>query len=67
MYSTFPLPRQSLAIHCKPGVTAKDIGLRETRLQPLKNGPHVDALQSRWKLTQKEWKSQSVVMDTIRT
>src|SRR6476661_6581867 len=55
------------AIHCKPGVTANDIGLRETRLQPLKNVPHVDALQWRWKLTQKEWNSESVVIDAIRT
>jgi putative restriction endonuclease len=55
------------AIHCKPGVTAKDIGLRETSLQPLKNGPHVDALQWQWKLTQREWSNETVVIDTIRS
>jgi hypothetical protein len=48
-------------IKCKPGIAAKDIGVRETRLQPLKNRPHIDALQWRWKLTQKEWDGEAVI------
>ena len=46
----------TLAVRCKPGVNAKDVGLRETNLKLLKNTPHTEALHWRWNETQKEWK-----------
>jgi hypothetical protein len=51
----FGIDPSSGAVGCKPGVTEKDIGISVTRLQPLKNAPHADALRWRWNLTQKEW------------
>jgi putative restriction endonuclease len=43
-------------IQCKPGLVPAEMGLRELRLQPSKNAPHMEALQWRWESTQKEWK-----------
>jgi putative restriction endonuclease len=42
-------------IRCKPGINPNDIGLCQTKLQPLTNAPHIEALQWRWAVTQKEW------------
>jgi hypothetical protein len=42
-------------IECKPGITAAEIGLRETSLTTLKNAPHDDALNWRWDITRKQW------------
>ena len=53
----FGIDPKTQAVQCKPGVNVEDVGLRETILKPLKNTPHVDALQWRWDETQKEWKT----------
>jgi putative restriction endonuclease len=45
----------SKLIECKAGITAAEIGLRETRLKTLKNEPHDDALRWRWDVTCKQW------------
>ena len=42
-------------IRCKPGVSDKDIGLRETAIKPLRNAPHIEALRWRWEVTLKAW------------
>jgi putative restriction endonuclease len=43
-------------VQCKPGINAGDIGLRDLKLIPLKNAPHVDALRWRWNEAQRAWK-----------
>jgi putative restriction endonuclease len=43
------------AIRCKPGVNPNDIGLHQTKLQPLRNTPHIEALRWRREVTQKDW------------
>jgi hypothetical protein len=58
----FCIEPSSSTIMCKPGVSQKDIGLRELKLAPLKNCPHRDALQWRWDVTQKEWNGPSTKM-----
>ena len=56
----FGVDPSSRAIQCKPGISANEIGLRETNLKSQKNSPHVDALQWRWKKTQKEWNAEAL-------
>ena len=51
----FCIDPSSGALQCKPGVDPNAIGLKQAKLQPLKNSPHMDALQWRWNVTQKEW------------
>ena len=53
----FGIDPESHAIRCMPGVNEKDVGLLEARLRPLKNAPHLEALQWRWRETLREWKS----------
>ena len=53
----FGIDPETHAIRCKPGINEKDVGLRETILKPLKNAPHIEALQWRWSETQREWKT----------
>jgi hypothetical protein len=48
------------AIRCKPEITPNDIGLYQTKLQPLMNAPHIEALRWRWEATQKEWNQELV-------
>jgi putative restriction endonuclease len=50
----FCIDPETGAIRCKPGVNPNDIGLRQTKVQPLKNTPHLEALRWRWEVTQKE-------------
>jgi HNH endonuclease len=52
----FGIDPESHAIRCMPGVNEKDVGLLEARLRPLKNAPHLEALQWRWRETLREWK-----------
>jgi putative restriction endonuclease len=56
----FGVEPSSRAIQCKLGITASEIGLHETILKPLNNCPHVDALQWRWKMTQKVWNAKAL-------
>jgi predicted restriction endonuclease len=42
-------------IRCKPGLNPIDIGLRQNKIQLLKNIPHTEALRWRWEVTQREW------------
>jgi putative restriction endonuclease len=51
----FCIHPKSKAVECKPGITAVEIGLRETSLKTLKNSPHEDALKWRWVITCKQW------------
>jgi putative restriction endonuclease len=51
----FCIHPNSKMIECKPGITASEIGLRETSLKTLKNEPHDDALRWRWDVTCKQW------------
>jgi putative restriction endonuclease len=53
----FGIDPNTNTLHCKPGINAKDVGLRETVLKPQKRTPHTEALQWRWSETQKEWKA----------
>jgi len=67
----FGIDPDTHAIQCKPGVHAKDVGLRENTLNPLKNVPHVDALRWRWTETSREWNqaaanSRSQYTDNVR-
>jgi hypothetical protein len=55
----FGINPETRAIHCKPGVSASDIGLRETVLSPLHNAPHLEALKWRWQAGAKEWQTSS--------
>ena len=52
----FGIDPKSCAIRCMPGVDEKDVGLREANLKPLRNTPHLEALQWRWRETLREWK-----------
>jgi putative restriction endonuclease len=51
----FGIEPDTASVRCKPGVSEKEIGLREVTIKPLKNTPHIDALRWRWEVTAKEW------------
>lgn len=55
----FGIDPDTRAVHSKPGVNAKDVGLREANLNPLKNAPHAEALRWRWDDTLREWNANS--------
>jgi putative restriction endonuclease len=56
-YYLFGIDPESHAIRCMPGVNETDVSLVEASLRPLKNAPHLEALQWRWRETLREWKS----------
>jgi putative restriction endonuclease len=51
----FGIEPSTLSLKLSPKVTAKEIGIQFGSLQLLKNRPHDDALNWRWKATLKDW------------
>jgi len=51
----FGIDPETLALRTREGVSASDIGLGSTRLQPVRNRPHPDALRWRWEKTLEQW------------